>query len=192
MCNAYRLKKAPDEIAEVFSNLKLPLRFSEGVPNAEPRDAIKITDSASIVRSSGDGPDMVTRRWSWPGPKGAPVFNFRSEGRRFAPASRCLIPTDGFYEFTDPAPGEKRKTRWLFTMPEQAWFWIAGIWRATDGGEAWTMLTTDPGPDIAPFHDRQVVVLGKADGLRWLQGAPEAEMLRPAPAGTLAAEKAPA
>jgi putative SOS response-associated peptidase YedK len=189
MCNAYRLKKAPAEIAEVFSNLKLPLRFSEGVPNAEPRDAIKITDTAPIVRHGADGPEMVSRRWSWPGPTRKPVFNFKSESRRFATGSRCLIPTDGFYEFIDPQPGEKLKTRWIFTTAEP-WFWIAGIWRTTDVGEAWTMLTADPGPDIAPYHDRQVVVLSQAEGLRWLEGAPEAELLRSAPAGTLNAARA--
>ena len=33
--------------------------------------------------------------------------NFRSDGREF-PSGRCLIPADGFYEFTDPK--DKKKT----------------------------------------------------------------------------------
>ena len=33
------------------------------------------------------------------------------------------------------------------------------------------MLTCPPGPDIAPYHDRQVVVLGPADWARWLDPA---------------------
>ena len=57
------------------------------------------------------------RRWSWPGAGGKPVYNFRSDGREF-PSGRCLILTDGFYEFTAPAdPKQKRKDRWLFTLP---------------------------------------------------------------------------
>ena len=79
-------------------------------------------------------------------------------------------------------------------------FAIAGLLRAapagpdaarTSAGEPWpesfTMLTTAPGPDVAPLHDRQVVVLDRADWARWLWGAPEdaAALLRPSPAGTL-------
>ena len=76
-------------------------------------------------------------RWSWPGSGGKPVYNFRSEGRRFA-QGRCLIPADGFYEFTDPeppAPKRAKKVRWLFTMAAKPWFCIAGLYRpqAADG-----------------------------------------------------------
>ena len=41
----------------------------------------------------------------------------------------------------------------------RAWFCIAGIWRQqADVGEAFTMLTTEPGPDVAPYHDRQIAI----------------------------------
>ena len=57
-------------------------------------------------------------------------------------------------------------------------------------GEAFTILTTEPGPDVAPIHNRQVVVLDRADWLAWLdltrQGA---ELLRPLPAGSLTVEQ---
>ena len=33
------------------------------------------------------------------GPRGGPVFNFRSEGRSFANSNRCLIPATAFFEF---------------------------------------------------------------------------------------------
>jgi putative SOS response-associated peptidase YedK len=52
------------------------------------------------------------------------------------------------------------------------------------------MLTTSPGPDIAPYHDRQGVVLGRTDWGRWLNPAVRAEdVLGPAPAGTLMVEQ---
>ena len=86
------------------------------------------------------------------------MFNFRSEGRDF-PSGRCLIVADGFYEYTARAQegGKKaaRKDRWLFTKRGEEWFGIAGLWRAAaDVGEACTMLTTAPGEDVAPYHDR--------------------------------------
>ena len=50
------------------------------------------------------------------------------------------------------------------------------------------MLTCPPGPDVAPYHSRQVVVILPEDFARWLSGAAaSAELCRPLPAGSLAA-----
>jgi putative SOS response-associated peptidase YedK len=34
--------------------------------------------------------------------------------------------------------------------------------------DAFTLLTTEPGPDVAPIHNRQMVVLERSDWLAWL------------------------
>lgn len=187
MCNLYTQSKSVDEVARLFRELQMPLGFPEGIPNLEPRD-IRITDSAPIVRAGpAGGYDLVVRRWSWPGPTGKPVYNFRSDGREF-PSGRCLIVADGFYEFTAPAdPQQKRKDRWLFSQPDEALVGIAGLVRAVpDVGEAFTMLTTEPGSDVAPYHRRQVAVLAPADWKAWLDhSTPAGELLKPLPPGTL-------
>jgi putative SOS response-associated peptidase YedK len=61
----------------------------------------------------------------------------------------------------------------------------------TDGsGEAFTIVTTEPGPDVAPIHNRQAVVLDRVDWVAWLDlTRTEAELLRPLPAGSLTAEQ---
>jgi putative SOS response-associated peptidase YedK len=67
-----------------------------------------------------------------------------------------------------------------------------GLWRPMpDGaGEAFTLLTTDPSPDVAPIHDRQMVVLDRSDWLAWLDlTRPESELLRPLPSGSLMVEQ---
>ena len=194
MCNDYRLLVDAASIAEDFADLKITIRFSEGVPNLEAREDIRITDPAPIVRTidgvRGEG-DLVQRRWSWPERNGRPVYNFRSDGREFA-SNRCLIVADGFYEFTDPKdPKKKRKDKWLFTRRDEPIFCIAGIWRDTrDVGEAFTMLTMEPGPDIAPYHDRQVVILDREAWAAWLDpSVPAASLIRALPAGTLLVEQ---
>jgi putative SOS response-associated peptidase YedK len=194
MCNDYRLKLDIDRIREDFSDIRIRIRFPEGVPNMEPRDDIKITDTAPIVRAAIDereAADLIQRRWSWPGPTGKPVYNFRSEGREFGPG-RCLIIADGFYEFTTPDDlKKKRKDKWLFTKMDEDWFCIAGIIRpAGQFGEAFTMLTTEPCPDVAPYHSRQIAVLNRADWQGWLDPTvPAADILRPLPAGSLRVEQ---
>ena len=252
MCNEAARRTALGLMREDFSQLKIPLRFPEGLPNLGEARHIRITDTTVIVRAADDAFEMVQRRWSWLGPAsargpGKPVYNFRSEGRRFDNAAdhgRCLIPLDGFYEFTDaagdddtltlplqaqappPAPvkgeGKRRKDKWLFTLADTAapaWtgaagtraapglFAVAGLWRSCVDigrgvpggsvpgeslqGEAFTMLTCEPGPDIAPYHRRQIVLIPRRSWADWLGGVvPAADLIAPTPAGTLSVARA--
>jgi putative SOS response-associated peptidase YedK len=53
------------------------------------------------------------------------------------------------------------------------WFCIAGLWRPIeDNASAFTMLTCEPGPYVAPFHNRQVVVLDRSEWAAWLNPQP--------------------
>ena len=193
MCNDYRVKVDVESIREDFSHIRIRIRFPEGIPNLEPRNDVKITDTAPIVRAANDdigAADLIQRRWSWPGPGGKPVYNFRSENREF-PNGRCLIVTNGFYEFTAHSdPTSKRKHKWLFTKADEPWFCIAGIVRPSEAGEAFTMLTTEPGPDVAPYHSRQIAVLDRRDWARWLDPHVSAkDVLKAQPGGTLRVEQ---
>ena len=188
MCNDYRQQIDLSTIVEDFQDLKIRIDFPEGAPNLQPRDDIKITDVAPIVRPLERGAgELVQRRWSWPGPSGKPVYNFRSDEREFT-SGRCLIPADGFYEFTKPSdPKKKLKDKWLFTKTNERVFCIAGLWRSDPKiGEAFTMLTMPPGPDIAPYHDRQIVILDRSSWADWLDvRIPAQSIIRPLSAGSL-------
>jgi putative SOS response-associated peptidase YedK len=191
MCNDYRLKVDIASIAEDFEALKIKIKMPEGKPNVPARDDIKMTDVAPIVRSvEGERAvgELVNRRWSWLGNRGRPVYNFRSDGREFK-SHRCLILADGFYEFTDPViprPKGKRLDKWLFTMKDHGWFCIAGIWRESPVGEAFTMLTMDAGPDVAPYHHRQIIPLTRDQWVDWLDpNVPAKDVLGWLPKGSL-------
>jgi putative SOS response-associated peptidase YedK len=200
MCNEARRNIALGKLREDWSQTRIPLRFPEGAPNMAPLPSIRITDPAVILRAAAPDADgapreaeAVTRRWSWPGSHGKPVYNFRSDGREFR-SGRCLIPVDGFFEFTASVdPKAKRKDKWLFTLAGHDWFCIAGLWRTDPAvGEAFTMLTCPPGEDMAPYHNRQMVVLGRDDWARWLDPqVPAAQLCRPLPPGSLKVEPAP-
>jgi putative SOS response-associated peptidase YedK len=187
MCNLYRMEKNPDAIRRLFADVQIPITFPEGIPNMEPRD-VRISEKAPIVKFDAERGEaqLVERRWSWPGPGGKPVFNMRSDGREFG-KDRCLVIADGFYEYTNPAdPKQRRKDCWLFRPPEGE-VAIAGLVRTTpEVGEAFTLLTVPPGPDIQPYHHRGVALLTPDQWRAWLDGsAKSVEMLGPSAAGSL-------
>lgn len=185
MCNEFQRHKQLKDAIEEFDRRGLPLfKWKDGlIPNMlDAQPSIRIRDSAFVVRSGEGGLEGTMTTWAWPGPRGAPVFNFRSEGRDFSRSDRVLVLADGFFEYTAPAAaGVKLKDRHLFTMAGQEWFWIAGI--VKEG--CFSLLTTAPGPDIAAYHDRQIVTFTPAEGLAWLSlSQPESILLRAPPAGT--------
>ena len=52
------------------------------------------------------------------------------------------------------------------------------------------MLTMPPGPDIAPYHDRQIAILERADWALWLDHTVSAKaILKALPAGSLTVEQ---
>ena len=193
MCNLYEHNVAYSQFVDELTRLRTPLIYPTpaAAPNLEPRE-IKPTDPAPVIRPRDGGVELVQLKWGFaPGaPKRPPVINFRSEGRKFG-AGRCLIPASAFFEFT----GSKYpKTRWRFTEAGQDWFCMAGLWRpaAGDWPESFTLLTTAPGEDVRPYHDRQVIVLERARWAEWLDPSSDpAVLLQPAPPGALRVEAAP-
>ena len=111
-----------------------------------------------------------------------------AEIERLANSNRCLIPASAFFEFTG---SKSPKTKHRFTLNDAPFMAIAGIWREQQGNQppAFTMLTTAPGPDVEPIHNRQIAVLQPQDWKAWVYLAkPESELLRPLPAGSLRVE----
>lgn len=114
---------------------------------------------------------------------------------------RCLVPADGFYEWTDAGP-------YRVTLGEGA-FAMAGVWEpwtppdrqaglgdfedsSADGPETlstYAVLTTDPNDVVADLHHRMSAVLAPEEYRTYLTADPaEArELLDPYPAEATAA-----
>jgi putative SOS response-associated peptidase YedK len=169
------------------AELGIPTQQSElDLPQA---DDIKINDTGPVMRPAGNVIELVPMNFSFPpAGRGGPVFNFKSEGRHFDKSNRCLIPASAFFEFT----GKKYpKAKHRFTLNGAPFLAIAGIWRDVkpSAAPAFTMLTTSPGPDVEPYHSRQIVVLPPKDWAAWIYlTKPEKELLRPLPEGSLNVE----
>jgi putative SOS response-associated peptidase YedK len=82
---------------------------------------------------------------------------------------RCLIPADGFYEWT------ATKQPIMFTKPNEEPFCFAGLWLETittadtDTREkAFIILTTTPNETVAQFHTRMPLIVRASDYGWWL------------------------
>jgi putative SOS response-associated peptidase YedK len=173
------MRAADLAIAEHQSDVDLPPAGDVWIGNAGP-----------VAHRAGEVVELVQMRFGMAPatPRGGPIFNLRSEGRHFANSNRCLVIASGFYEFTGAG---YPKTKHRFTLNDAPCMAIAGIWRAGAGNQsdAFAMLTTASGPDVAPVHNRQIVVLRPETWRAWLGlGVPEAELLRPLPTGSVNVE----
>jgi putative SOS response-associated peptidase YedK len=211
MCNRFRAQYGWQDWAEDFSETGIPLTFPDTLSNllpelrpTDPHPVFRPLDAANPVA----GLEAKVMRWdlvphTWRRPVKEKKFlstNARSETVSTTTAfkdafarRRCLIPADGFYEWT----GEKgRKTKWLITAADQRCFCFAGLWdhaETVDGPiDSFTILTTAAGPDMQPIHDRQPVILARDRWRDWLNlsGDPT-QLYRSGPAGTLKFEIAP-
>jgi putative SOS response-associated peptidase YedK len=90
--------------------------------------------------------------------------------RRLLNSRRCLIPTDGFYEWQGKIPPKKP---WFVYLKTKEPFALAGLWdtwKVPDGSvlESFTIITTEPNDFMRPIHDRMPVILRKEDEAAWL------------------------
>lgn len=126
------------------------------------------------------------------------VINARSETvftkSAFDGVRRCLVPTDGWYEWT----GERRrKTAWRITRVTGALVVFAGIYDVWNGPGGLKLLqvatlTCAPSADVRDIHHRMGVILDRDNFGPWLTGTQDqaAALVRPLADGSLCVQDA--
>lgn len=201
MCVRYTLHKSDAAIAAVARALRARLVAPEW---AKPRYNVALTHVVPVVARAGAAdPEVRPMLWGFmPGfergrPRSRMFPNARSESasagaafRGAVSARRCLVPANGFYEWS-PAGRGAPKQPFLFTVRGEEAFAFAGIWEpgGPDEPATFAILTTAPNERVAPVHDRMPVVLTGETMPRWIGSEPLAdaeyrELVRP-----LAAER---
>ena len=193
MCGRFSQFHSWEEV-HAFLNIFGPPR------NLPARYNIAPTQDAAVVRRGPEGRALDFLRWglvpSWAkdSSMAARMINARAETVAEKPSfrtafkqRRCLVPTDGFYEWRGPK-GAKQPYRIL--RPDQGLFAFAGLWERWDKGgaepiESFTIITTEANAKLAPVHARMPVILDPADFERWLSPDLAANdalaLLRPSP-----------
>lgn len=177
MCGRFTLVAPGDAIAELFNLAE--------TPDISPRYNIAPTQPVAGIRiSQSSGARELTHfhwglipRWAKDTSFGSKLINARSETAAEKPSfrtamryRRCLIPSDGFYEWKK-LDGGKQPMR--IQIQGGGVFAIAGLWehwQSRDGSEieSCTLLTTDPNDKLRTIHNRMPVILHPDDFDLWL------------------------
>jgi putative SOS response-associated peptidase YedK len=184
-------------------------RFEVAVPDTyQHRFNLAPQQRALIVRERASEREAVMAKWGllphWAKDSkiAYKLINARAETLTEKPAyrsllsrHRCLIPADGFYEWTVGGDGKKQPIH--FHLPGYELFAFAGLWTArTDQAtgeilESCTIITTQPNELVAPVYDRMPVILPAGAESIWLDPAVSKEhalsLLEPYPAELMAA-----
>ena len=141
--------------------------------NLLPRYNIAPTQDAPVVLAD-DAPKSASMRWNlipfWAKDEaiGNKLINARAETLASKPAfrnaftrRRCLVPTDGFYEWAKDGSG-KQPVR--IVMADRQPFVFAGLWdrwKRPDGPDllTFTIITTEASAVLKPIHSRMPVIV---------------------------------
>jgi putative SOS response-associated peptidase YedK len=184
MCNDYEQHPRYAEYKAVMQELALQVASHQTEMDLPTRDDIRIGDPGPAMRAVANSTvELVSMTFGFPPrEKCGPVFNFRWEGRPFADNRRCMIlpPRSSSSRARHPPSTASHR------RGPRSWHRRAMARRSGNHAPAFTMLTTEPGPDVAAAHNRQIVVLRREGRRHWLDlSKPEAELLRPLPEGSL-------
>jgi putative SOS response-associated peptidase YedK len=148
-----------------------------------PRYNAAPTQLVLAVRKADEGRELVRLRWglvpSWSkGPDNRySMINARAETVATKPAyrnafthRRCLIPTEGFYEWKQEGGA---KIPFLIRRKDGEPFGMAGLWERWHGKddetvESCTVIVTEANALVRALHDRMPVVLAPEDYAAWL------------------------
>lgn len=189
MCGRYTLSR-PDQLIEELAAETGGLE-THGI-ELEPRYNVAPTQDVATVRQDEDGRrHLGLLRWGlvpfWAKDVaiGNRMINARSETVAEKPSfraafrrRRCLVPTDGFYEWKkvdggkQPVHIRRRDRRPLY---------FAGLWERWEKGdeplETCTILTTSASETVAEAHDRMPVILDLEGRALWLDAEAPPEVL---------------
>lgn len=196
VCNYFTRYREPRNLQAVF-------KFPE-LPNDPPRYVVRPPDTERVVAVGKDGTrHAIAMRWGlipWFANDvkiGFSTFNYRAEEftakaafkQPWERGHRCLVPCDGFFEFT----GEKgNKQPWLFKPKDDRPMAFAGLWEQWKGPKdapkdsplappvlSFSIATCEPNATVAPIHNRMPVLFTReVEWDAWLHPDADKDELR--------------
>jgi putative SOS response-associated peptidase YedK len=167
-----------------------------------PRFNICPTDPVAVVTSDRGIRQLRPMRWGLIPPwykfptDGPLIINARADTVAQKPAfreairqRRCILPASGFYEWSAGPAGARLP--WYVTRADGQPMAFGALFSLWGGMATVATVTLDAGPNLAPIHDREPLILDPADWPLWLgeAGHGAARLMRPTAPGVLRAHR---
>lgn len=177
MCGRYTLTVTLEELMVRYMIEETMVPFHRPKYNVAPSQQVLAIINDGQTNRLGELKWGLIPPWAEDPKIGFMMLNARAETAASKPAfqkplrrKRCLIPTDGFYEWKTTAGG---KQPMRIVLKSRALFSMAGLyetWVSPDGTKinSCTILTTTPNDLVAQIHDRMPVILRPEDEALWL------------------------
>lgn len=153
------------------------MRIVRSIGQRYPENTMKLgeifpTNQAPILQA--DGKQIIPELCTWGFPrfhaKGV-IINARSETANERPMfrkslhmRRCVVPSTGFFEWSQDA----QKIKYRFTMPNEGALFMAGIYNEFSGEKRYVILTTAANLSVSDVHNRMPVILPKDKVEDWI------------------------
>jgi putative SOS response-associated peptidase YedK len=187
MCGRVRLSSD-------YSEIKIKLKFAPDAPapnyaldwNKPPTEPMLV----AVRSANGERVPKIMKwglipHWAKDEKLQYSTFNARAEDFATKPSfrdawkwgQRCLVVTDGFYEWKKLDPTGKEKQPYAIAMVNDAPMLMAGLWAKWKSPKneqvlSCTILTCGPNRSMGELHNRMPVILDETDWRKWLGEEP--------------------
>ena len=188
MCTRYYMELSPELRPYIDRAFHSPLKDRMVAKMGRPlvtEGEVRPTDIAPVVApDNSHRPTVYPMVWGFTNPRegGKPLVNCRVETAGFKPfwreswqRRRCIIPCSYYFEWEHytTIKGEKKAGQKYMIRPTGALItYLAGLYdiEEWDGLKypVFTVLTREPGEEIAFIHNRMPVILGKENAKTWM------------------------
>ncbi|CAJ1507518.1 SOS response-associated peptidase [[Mycobacterium] burgundiense] len=203
MCGRFAVTTDPALLAQKIQALDETTAAAQGAAGASAANynVAPTTAISTVVKRHAEPEDEATRRlrsmrwglippWAKTGPdgklegKGPLLINARAETVTESPAfrnsaknKRCLVPMDGWYEWTPNRDAKGHKTPFYLHAEDGEPLFMAGLWstwrpkgadRSVPPLLSATIITTDAVGPLAEIHDRMPLTISRPDWDRWM------------------------
>jgi putative SOS response-associated peptidase YedK len=177
MCGRYSVLTEAEiiEIREILRELSLRVVKDEFDQYVKCADEIRPTDLAPVIAADRGGVVFENAKFGfqkWDGT--GVIINARSETIKvkstfsnLIEAGRCVVPASEYYEWQ--TTGNIKKKHYIKDKSGNLLF-MAGLFRETEAGREFVIITKQPSGDVADIHNRMPVVLRVDQIEPWLCG----------------------
>lgn len=177
MCGRYTVLTEDEiiEIRELLKGISLRIVKDEFTDYNEQGGEVYPTNSAPALVGTKHGISFESVKWGFKKWKGTGVIinarcetiRLKSTFSKLIEAGRCVIPAGEFFEWEKL---EKGKRKHFIKDENDNILFMAGLYRETEEGREFVILTKKATGEMKKIHDRMPVILRVEQLEKWLSG----------------------